>query len=189
MPKENPKKFWTDLSRYGAVHKVPARSDGRRSSLLVFVHGLFGDSRDSWGKMPEWVLENAALDMPAISFSYPSRSWHRCSIDQAADDLRAWLETEFRDYPDILFVTHSTGGLVVKSLLNTAAAQLFEDHDQPGERSIEDSLWSRTRRVLNIAVPHFGGSPVLSRGGKWVYRIYYFFLAPFLAFFRFVSQG
>ncbi|MGH8552862.1 MAG: hypothetical protein ACRERS_06155, partial [Methylococcales bacterium] len=79
--------------------------------------------------------------------------------------------------------------MVVKSLLNTAAAQLFEDHDLPVERSIEDSLWSRTRRVLNIAVPHFGGSPVLSRGGKWVYRIYYFFLAPFLAFFRFVSQG
>lgn len=189
MRKVKDKRFWTDLGHYGAVHKDPARSDRHQHCVLVFVHGLFGDCRKTWGRMPEWVLENAGLDMPVISFAYPSRTWHRCSIDQAADDLKAWLETEFRDYPHILFVTHSTGGLVVKSLLNTAAEQLFNVQSPPDERNIEDSLWSRTRRVLNIAVPHFGGSPLLSKGGKWVYRLYYFFLAPFLAFFRFLSQG
>ncbi|MGH8549433.1 MAG: hypothetical protein ACRERU_12710 [Methylococcales bacterium] len=184
--------FWTDLSHYGAVHRVPAAPTQHHSTqrcLLVFVHGLFGDCRKTWGRMPQWVLENAGFELPVISFAYPSRSWHRCSIAQAADDLRAWLETEFRDYPHVLFVTHSTGGLIVKTLLNSAAEQLFQEPSEPDESTLEDSLWSRTRRVLNIAVPHFGGSPLLSKGGKWIYLIYYFFLAPFFASVRFISQG
>ncbi|MCI0668074.1 MAG: ATP-binding protein [Methylococcaceae bacterium] len=186
------KLFWTDLSRYGAVHRGPAAAAQIHSNqrcLLVFVHGLFGDCRKTWGQMPQWVLENAGLDMPVISFAYPSRSWHRCSIAQAAEDLGAWLETEFRDYPHLLFVTHSTGGLVVKTLLNSAAHKLFKEPSESDESAGEHSPWTRTRRVLNIAVPHFGGSPLLSNGGKWIYRIYYFLLAPFFACVRFLSQG
>ncbi|MGR9106630.1 MAG: hypothetical protein ACU843_06820 [Gammaproteobacteria bacterium] len=185
-------KFWTDLSRYGVVHRPSdAAGQANRQSrcLLVFVHGLFGDCRKTWGRMPRWVLENAGVDMPVISFAYPSRSWHRCSIEQAADDLRAWLETEFRDYPHLIFVTHSTGGLVVKTLLNSAAEQLLPDPLKTDDSAVETSLWSRTHRVLNIAVPHFGGSPLLSRAGKWIYSIYYFFLAPLFACVRFITQG
>lgn len=186
------KPFWMDLGRYGAIHWMPAAATPSRSKprcLLVFVHGLFGDCRKTWGRMPQWVLQNAGFDMPVISFAYPSRSWHRCSIAHAAEDLRAWLETEFRDFPHILFVTHSTGGLIVKTLLNSAAEELFKNPDASDDSAFEDSLWSRTRRVLNIAVPHFGGSALLSRGGKWIYQIFYFFLAPFLGSVRFITQG
>ncbi len=186
------KNFWTDLTRYGAVHRdsgAATPDNTNQRCLLVFVHGLFGDRRTTWGRMPQWVLQHAGFDMPVISFAYPSRSWHRCSIGQAADDLRAWLETEFRDFPHIVFVTHSTGGLIVKSLLNTAAEQLFSGELDADERNIENSLWTRTRRVLNIAVPHFGGSPALSKGGKWIYQVYYFFLAPLFAAIRFITQG
>lgn len=186
------KQFWTDQSRYGEVHRnlgpEPENPLSNRC-LLVFVHGLFGDPCKTWGRMPKWVLQKAGFDMPVISFAYPSKSWQRCSIPQAADDLRAWLETEFKDYPHLLFVTHSTGGLIVKSMLNTAAEQLFSQNQDVAGANPESSLWLRTRRVLNIAVPHFGGSPILSKGGSVVYRIYYFFLAPLLASMRFLSQG
>ncbi|MDQ3776726.1 MAG: hypothetical protein M3461_21440 [Pseudomonadota bacterium] len=70
--------------------------------------------------MPQWVLE-AGLDLDVVSFSYPSRPWERAAIPQAADDLKSWLDTELQAYRHLVFVTHSSGGLVVKDMLRGAA--------------------------------------------------------------------
>jgi len=111
--------FWTSSSQYGLVHKA-ADPPANPEALVVFVHGLFGNCRRTWGRMPQWVLEAAGLDLDVVSFSYPSRPWERAAIPQAADDLKTWLDTELQAYRHLVFVTHSSGGLVVKDLLRGA---------------------------------------------------------------------
>jgi len=68
--------FWTSSSQYGLVHRA-ADPPANPEALVVFVHGLFGNCRRTWGRMPQWVLEAAGLDIDVVSFSYPSRPWER----------------------------------------------------------------------------------------------------------------
>ena len=180
-------KFWSEDSRYGVIH----RSDGNKSTcLLVFVHGLFGNCRGTWRRMPEWVLERCGCDMDVVSFDYPAQWWQRTSVPQAADDLRTLLETEFGSHRQILFVTHSTGGLVVKQMLKQSFLTLNEGiTQQESTIASSTSIWLRCRRVINIAVPHSGGSPFMTAILKVVYLSLYPFLWPFLRLVRFVSQG
>ena len=111
-------KFWNSTSKYGLVHRVSGQNPGQGSDvLLVFVHGLFGDSLKTWKQMPEWVLQRSGIDVNVATFSYPSKLWERTSLSQAADDLRTWMQIEFLDFRHIVFVTHSTGGLIVKQML------------------------------------------------------------------------
>ncbi len=174
----NPGDFWHETSRYGVIHYSTEKQQVKATCLLIFVHGLFGNSIATWGQMPRWVLENADLEMNVLSFSYPSKLWHRTSISQAAYDLQTWIETEFGDFRHLIFVTHSTGGLVVKQLLNQAyvSTQSY-------------SLWGKARQVINIAVPHSGGSPFLTTAISMFYALIYPLLVPMLRLARFLSQG
>ena len=129
----------------------------------MFVHGLFGNCRRTWGRMPQWVLEAAGLDLDVVSFSYPSRPWERAAIPQAADDLKTWLDTELQAYRHLVFVTHSSGGLVVRDPLRGAVL--------------------RTRRIINITVPHQGGTPFMTWFGKASYLALYP-LRPICIYFR-----
>lgn len=188
--KKNPA-FWNGESRYGVIHRPDSNQIScNNRCLLVFVHGIFGDCRSTWQRMPDWVINRAEVDINVISYSYPSGLMHRCSIPQAADDLRVWLETEFRDYHHIIFVTHSTGGLVVKQLLYTAFETLQQDIDNNCVNySLSHYLWLRTRRIINIAVPHQGGSAFSSFVAKWGYKLLYPLMLPLLGMVRFLSQG
>ena len=140
--------------------------------------------------MPEWVLERCGCDMDVVSFDYPAQWWQRTSVPQAADDLRTLLETEFGSHRQILFVTHSTGGLVVKQMLKQSFLTLNEGiTQQESTIASSTSIWLRCRRVINIAVPHSGGSPFMTGLLKVVYLSVYPFLWPFLRLVRFVTQG
>ena len=153
--------FWTSSSQYGLVHKA-ADPPANPEALVVFVHGLFGNCRRTWGRMPQWVLEAAGLDLDVVSFSYPSRPWERAAIPQAADDLKTWLDTELQAYRHLVFVTHGSGGLVVKDLLRAAVrdGRAAVPRSDPGAPR---SVWLRTRRIINIAVPHQGDA---RQGGR-----------------------
>ena len=118
--------FWSETCRYGHIHRTHPVTTTNRRCLVVFVHGLFGNSLKTWGKMPEWVLTKAGVDCDVISFDYPSKPWERSSLEQAADDLAVWLDNEFNSHRHIIFITHSTGGLVVKQLLSNAFAAHIE---------------------------------------------------------------
>ncbi len=177
--------FWTGQGQYGLVHKAPGPST---AVIVLYIHGVFGDCRHTWGRMPQWVLEAAGLDLDVASFAYPAQLWERTAITQAADDLKTWLETELKPYRHLLFVTHSTGGLVVKEMLRHAyrdgrgLAPGSDPEDLP-------SLWLRTRRIIHIAVPHRGGAPLMTWLGKISYLLVYPFMAPMLRTVRFVTQG
>ena len=155
--------FWTSSSLYGLVHKA-ADPRANPEALVVFVHGLFGNCRRTWGRMPQWVLEAAGLDLDVVSFSYPSRPWERAAIPQTADDLKTWLDTELQVLPPPRVRHARQRGLVVKDLLRAAvrdgrAAVPRSDPDAPR------SVWLRTRHIINIAVPHQGGAPFAGRMG------------------------
>ena len=177
--------FWTSQGQYGLVHKAAGPTT---DVIVLFIHGVFGDCGRTWGRMPQWVLDAAGLDLDVASFSYPSGLWERTAITPAADDLKTWLETELKGYRHLLFVTHSTGGLVVKEMLRRA----YRDGRGLSPDSDPDalpSLWLRTRRIINIAVPHRGGDPLMAGFGKVAYATVYPFMAPLLRLVRFVTQG
>ncbi len=182
--------FWDDETRYGHTHASSEQTTNNKRCLLIFVHGIFGHSQKTWGNMPEWVIKHDNLDIDVASFSYPTGIFHRCSIPQAADDLITWLETEFQEYHHLIFVTHSTGGLVVKRALTVSFNNLKKD--KTGEiipYTLSKHLFLRTRRVINIAVPHEGGSAFATIFGNLIYGLIYLFSAPFLKIIRFLSQG
>ncbi|MGH2398172.1 MAG: esterase/lipase family protein, partial [bacterium] len=133
--------------------------------LLVFVHGLFGDCRRTWGEMPRWVLNNAGVDLDVTSFDYPAQFWERSSIEQATYDLKTWLSTEFSGHRHLIFVTHSVGGLIVKHLLREEFCGIQRAIDAgvfDYSSSGPGTLWLRTRHVVNVAAPHQGGAPLLT---------------------------
>ena len=183
--------FWTSTGRYGVICQAERASRIQSPGcLVVFVHGLFGDCQRTWARMPEWVIERSGVEVDVASFSYPAQIWQRTSISQAADDLRTWLETEFLNHRQLVFVTHSTGGLVVKQMLRQAFREI-EAQLQAGSFDFpsSSSVWLRTRQIINIAVPHTGGSPFITAMTKTVYRLGYPLIAPLLGLIRFLSQG
>lgn len=184
-------RFWTHTSRYGVIHRV-APDDQREypGCLIVFVHGIFGDCRETWGDMPRWILENCPEESDIASFSYPAQVWQRTGVSQAAQDLRTWLETELGGYRHLIFITHSSGGLVVKHLLTEAFDEIKAGlADRSFDFTASNSVWLRTRRVINIAVPHKGGAPIPSIGGLIAYGIVYPLIFPWLKMVRFITQG
>ncbi|MGH8554913.1 MAG: hypothetical protein ACREUD_05000, partial [Gammaproteobacteria bacterium] len=184
--------FWTEAGAYGVVHNARHKDLGPGPRvLIVFVHGIFGDRRGTWGNMPEWVLETAGTDADVVSFQYPAQLWERTSIPQAADDLKTWLETQFNDHRHLLFVTHSTGGLVVKHMLREAFAAIERQMETGSfDIAVTGSVWLRTRRVINIAVPHAGGSRIWTVIIRLLYQaLFYPLTVPFLRLARFLTQG
>ncbi len=188
MKKDN--EFWSIKTPYGVIHRASNTSTNNSRCLIVYVHGIFGDCIETWGNMPKWVLSHAEIDIDVVSYSYPTGIFQRCSVPQAADDLITWLETEFQDYHHIFLITHSTGGLVVKqALIKSFRSLKRENADDIIPYSLTRNLFSRTRRVINIAVPHEGGSAFVSLFGDFVYSLIYVLISPFLIFVRFLSQG
>jgi hypothetical protein len=95
----------------------------RADVALVFVHGIFGDTVATWsnanGTSFFSLLEADSRVGPkvdALAFGYTSNMLAEGSLDiqEAANKLHARLQFHgVFDYPAIVFVTHSMGGLVV----------------------------------------------------------------------------
>ncbi len=183
--------FWDNSSKYGVRHTAMQPLDAQGPKvLLVFVHGLFGDCARTWGNMPAWVLDAAGTDIDVASFDYPARMLQKTSIPAAAQDLHTWLQSELASFRHLLFVTHSTGGLVVKQMLRESFLALRSELARETlDYSTTASVWLRSRRIINIAVPHTGGAPFLTAMTKGAYLIFFTALAPVLTATRFLSQG
>lgn len=164
--------FWTNREHhYGAFHAADQRHLRYLPELLiVLVHGWHGHHERTWGALAELMLRGMDCDADVLSFRYPTWPWFRTSVRQAARDLAMALSVPPL-YQHYVFVTHSTGGLVVKELFRTEFRRLGLLGGAP-ETRLNRTISFRTPLVLNVAVPHDGASRVARRVGKPVFRAF-----------------
>lgn len=115
---------------------VGTPSKTNRPTLIVFVHGIFGDAQGTWQRPSARPLYDVAISEAGLSdtvdvyvFGYPSTKLGRVAeasftIREAGRALEAELKRHrvAETYTRIVFVGHSMGGLVtLQALLNDPA--------------------------------------------------------------------
>jgi predicted alpha/beta hydrolase family esterase len=93
-----------------------------QKSLILFIHGLGGDAKGTWGAFGELIEADEALrERFDVQFwSYPTRLWrtilHAMSplVEDLSGSLRTAINSKFSAYECIILVAHSLGGLVAR---------------------------------------------------------------------------
>ncbi|MEM9301752.1 MAG: alpha/beta hydrolase [Pseudomonadota bacterium] len=115
----------TETDESPNTHGLQFERRSNASRLIVFVHGFMGDARDTWvhdrtqARWPAMLVGDSAFaDADVAVYGYSSSVFEQSfSIDEVADNLRLRL-TAARvptDYDEVVFLTHSMGGLVVRA--------------------------------------------------------------------------
>jgi hypothetical protein len=144
QPAGTPPAFEKSLPAPGTNNVWYDRNDS--DTVIVFVHGIISDSRGCWlyrdpddqGKdmyWPELVRLDTTLGSPSIFLAgyYSKVDSAFATISDSADQIRQALFTPQGGVPapaaskqNILFITHSTGGIVIRHLLERDT-DLFRD--------------------------------------------------------------
>jgi pimeloyl-ACP methyl ester carboxylesterase len=142
---------------------------GGNQTAIVFVHGLFGDFRETWGRFPELICQDAELNhCDVICWGYPSSVLgplikflgHQVpTIDQVSEALRTDLEnTQIAGkYTDLILVGHSMGGLVLMKLILSLRETLQENAKITEEDADQRKrLLRRVKHLVLYATPTQG---------------------------------
>lgn len=97
---------------------------------LVFIHGIFGNTLDTWTAPGGPSFFKLILEDPTVgryvdvyAFGFTSKMFGGGSFDiqEAADKLEVYIDHDLRQqgYKQIVFVGHSMGGLVILKYLLT----------------------------------------------------------------------
>lgn len=101
------------------------RSEG--SNLLLFVHGLSGESKDTFGNIPSMLQSDSNFDgwamkplgySPIVQPKLGKDIWGAIlDVDKIAGYLKTSIKYKFKDYDRIAIVAHSLGGLVAQKAI------------------------------------------------------------------------
>lgn len=93
-------------------------------SQLIFVHGLGGDPKATWGLFPELIAADTALGkVETFSFGYPTSlfrlpfSSKSPRVQTLAGALRTFIDARSPDGDDLILVCHSLGGIIARRYL------------------------------------------------------------------------
>lgn len=98
------------------------RNNGSKT-VIVFVHGILGDSVTTWTNGPSYWPDLLAKDQDfddadIFVYQYPTSISGTFSIDELAENMRLQLAANKIDEREsIVFLSHSMGGLVTRDFL------------------------------------------------------------------------
>jgi pimeloyl-ACP methyl ester carboxylesterase len=103
-------------------HETGANSE---KTLVLFIHGLGGSGEETWDKFPQFLRqdEEFARKYEIAFFSYPTMlvrtifSRKAPSIQELAAGLRTQIENRYAEFPSVVLVCHSLGGLIARKYL------------------------------------------------------------------------
>lgn len=142
---------------------VSEQYDNDALADIIFVHGLGGDTVDTWQRednnnyfWPRWLADELpyvnvyTLGYPAAATKWTIRGSAMPLPDRATNVLGFLVGHDFRiGQRPVIFVAHSLGGLLVKQILRKASDSV-------------DSQWEclvlNTKGVVFLATPHSGSS-------------------------------
>jgi tetratricopeptide (TPR) repeat protein/pimeloyl-ACP methyl ester carboxylesterase len=120
-------KLDADRSLEAEVGRIKRGETGANSekTLLLFIHGLGGSGEETWDKFPQFLRqdEEFARKYEIAFFSYPTMlvrtifSRKAPSIQELAAGLRTQIENRYADFPSVVLVCHSLGGLIARKYL------------------------------------------------------------------------
>lgn len=131
---------------------------------VVFVHGFLSEPA-TWDPFIQLIGADPDLAfVEPLAFGYasprlPRVAWRRVpEIDDIAESLKVYLETEAEPFDGLAVVAHSQGGLVVQRYL----ARMLGNGRGP------DLM--RIRRVVLFACPNNGSQFALSLRRRWLWK-------------------
>jgi pimeloyl-ACP methyl ester carboxylesterase len=100
----------------------------KKERVIVFVHGIFGDAKDTWtcanssAYWPRLLLQDSAFDdsdIYVVAYDTPYFG-NRMTIDEVVSNLANRFESDkVFSHREVVFVTHSLGGLIAQRFLVT----------------------------------------------------------------------
>lgn len=137
-------------------------------NAVIFVHGFSGEGADSFGAIPEFLMQDAEMESwdlfplgygKNINPSLGKGIWASVEdITKIADYLTTSLKYRFGDYKRVALIAHGVGGLVAqRAILNLDQTHrdrithllLFGTPSNGLKSSFLEKLWNRKYRDLD----------------------------------------